>query len=208
MFSDDDLMEMMVLKGGNALNIIYKIAQRASMDLDFSLETEINDAAYQTMQTKMANVLVSEFEEEGFFVFDFTFCKRPKKEKKENPKFWGGYRVEFKIIEKGKLNGLNNDIDTLRRNSIVIGEGQKRKFYIDLSKFEFCQGKCRKELDGLSIFVYTPEMIVVEKLRAICQQTKEYVNLFDSNNRSPRARDFFDIYVTINALNIDLCIER
>ena len=35
MFSDDDLMERLVLKGGNALDIVYEIGSRASMDLDF-----------------------------------------------------------------------------------------------------------------------------------------------------------------------------
>ena len=38
MFSDDDLMETLVLKGGNALDIVYEVAQRASLDLDFSIE--------------------------------------------------------------------------------------------------------------------------------------------------------------------------
>ncbi len=37
MFSDDELMEMLVLKGGNAMALFYSEYSRASIDLDFSL---------------------------------------------------------------------------------------------------------------------------------------------------------------------------
>src|ERR1035438_4425048 len=57
------------------------------------------------------------------------------------------------------------------------------------------------ELDDYIIYVYTPEMIAVEKLRAICQQMTEYPH---KGNRKPRARDFFDIYMIITKLQIDL----
>jgi len=35
MVSDDYLMEKLVLKGGNALDLFYGISPRASLDLDF-----------------------------------------------------------------------------------------------------------------------------------------------------------------------------
>ena len=48
------------------------------------------------------------------------------------------------------------------------------------------------DFDGLSIFVYTPIMIINEKIRAICQQMEEYhVN----TTRKPRPRDCFDIHL-------------
>ena len=47
-------------------------------------------------------------------------------------------------------------------------------------------------------------MIAFEKLRAICQQTKEYADQIGKSHREGRARDFFDIYTIINALNVDL----
>jgi predicted nucleotidyltransferase component of viral defense system len=37
MVSDDYLMEKLVLKGGNALDLFYGISPRASLDLDFSM---------------------------------------------------------------------------------------------------------------------------------------------------------------------------
>jgi predicted nucleotidyltransferase component of viral defense system len=42
MFSDDELMERLVLKGGNALDLVYGISTRASVDLDFSLDGEFS----------------------------------------------------------------------------------------------------------------------------------------------------------------------
>ena len=33
MFSDDDLMQTLVLKGGNAMDLIYNVGHRASRDL-------------------------------------------------------------------------------------------------------------------------------------------------------------------------------
>ena len=35
-FSDDDLFDLFVLKGGNAMDLIHKVSSRASVDLDFS----------------------------------------------------------------------------------------------------------------------------------------------------------------------------
>jgi predicted nucleotidyltransferase component of viral defense system len=36
LFSDDELYEQIVLKGGNALNLVYGLSSRTSLDLDFS----------------------------------------------------------------------------------------------------------------------------------------------------------------------------
>jgi hypothetical protein len=44
-------------------------------------------------------------------------------------------------------------------------------------------------------------MIVVEKLRAICQQMNEYSHRRYS---TPRARDFYDIHSTVIGAQIDL----
>ena len=40
MFSDDELMEKLVLKGGNLLDVVYQISARSSVDVDFSMEGE------------------------------------------------------------------------------------------------------------------------------------------------------------------------
>jgi predicted nucleotidyltransferase component of viral defense system len=43
LFSDDLLFEQVVLKGGNALNLVYGLSPRTSLDLDFSLENDFAD---------------------------------------------------------------------------------------------------------------------------------------------------------------------
>lgn len=42
-------------------------------------------------------------------------------------------------------------------------------------------------------------MIVYEKIRAICQQLEEYSN-YVRTNRTPRARDFYDIHTIIKKI--------
>jgi hypothetical protein len=73
---------------------------------------------------------------------------------------------------------------------------------VDLSKYEYTAPKVSTELDHYTIYVYTPEMISAEKLRAICQQMPEYSPM--RHPGSPRARDFYDIYVLATAAGVDL----
>jgi len=203
MFSDDDLMHKLVLKGGNALDIVHKVAQRGSVDLDFSIENEFKEEL-AIIEEKIQKTLRDTFKAEGYEVFDITFVKRPEKISPEMASFWGGYVVEFKIIETAKYKQLASNIQSLRRQATVVGGGQKRKIKIDISKFEYCRTKQESELDGFTIYVYTPEMIVFEKLRAICQQMPEYAMMVKDPSRSPRARDFFDIYIVLESFKIDL----
>jgi hypothetical protein len=53
-------------------------------------------------------------------------------------------------------------------------------------------------------------MIVCEKLRAICQQMREYGPVVKRTNRtgSSRARDFIDIYTLMSVRNFDLTTEQ
>jgi hypothetical protein len=83
--------------------------------------------------------------------------------------------------------------------------GQGKKFLIDISRFEYTLGKQEADLEGFSIYVYSPQMIVCEKLRAICQQMPEYGPIIKRDRAgSPRARDFIDIHVLVTALAIDV----
>jgi predicted nucleotidyltransferase component of viral defense system len=38
MFSDDELFDHLVLKGGNAMDLVHRLSNRASIDLDFSMK--------------------------------------------------------------------------------------------------------------------------------------------------------------------------
>lgn len=196
LFHDDDLLSLFVLKGGNALNIIYGINNRASMDIDISMENDLTKEELKEFESKLKLAFDQVFNVNGFHVFDFKINPTPKTIPLEYAHFWGGYTVELKIIEEDQYKQFSDSIDQLRRRAVVVGAGQEKILKIDISKYEFITPKTLKYLDGYGIYVYTPVMVVYEKLRAICQQMEEYVQ-YVSTNRKPRARDFFDIYTIV-----------
>ena len=159
MFSDDDLMDMLVLKGGNALDIIYRLAQRSSKDVDFSIANEFSRKDFEKIKSKIENTLKNTFKPEGFIVFDVKLTEKPVRISPDMEKFWGGYQVEFKIIETENYNKHQYDIESLRRNATVIEKNNRKIFRIDISKFEYCDSKQEYDLDGYTIYVYSPEMI-------------------------------------------------
>ena len=204
MFSDDELMNRLVLKGGNAIDLIYKLSARASIDVDFSLESEFEESELEAIERKIYKLLEETYWENGLKVFDISFVKRPQKMSEEVRKFWGGYQIEFKVIQKDVFEKNADDIDFLRRNADVVGPEQNKKFKIDISKFEYCKGKKKRDLQGYTIYVYSPEMLIIEKMRAICQQMPEYKKVVPTLTISPRPRDFFDIYVLTEQFSVDL----
>lgn len=201
-FSDDTLMDILVLKGGNALDIVYQSASRASIDLDFSIESELESTV--DFLNRLESSFKKVFGEKGYEVFDMTITEKPKKDNSNMPKYWGGYQLEFKIIDKDDYAKLQENKEDLRRNAAVIGPNQQKKFTIDISKWEYCSNKTSYEIDGYTIYVYSLEMIVLEKIRAICQQMPEYTKSIGRSYQTARARDFFDIYTVFKKFTIDL----
>ncbi len=198
MFSDDVLFGRLVLKGGNAISLVYGYGTRGSLDVDFSIDGDFDDL--QDAARRIEAALTDRFRSAGYVLFDYGFGPRPSIIGAKGEK-WGGYRVQFKIIEREKYEKLGRDLEAARREATVIGPSHKRNFIIDLSKWEFCAGKVYADLQDYSIFVYTPVMLVLEKIRAICQQMPEYQL---RTEKSARARDFYDIYVLIKEAKIDL----
>jgi len=201
LFSDDYFMNIFVLKGGNALDLAYKLSSRTSVDIDISMESDFSDDEKEEIKAKLEHLLIQTFYEENYNVFDFKFLPRPMKPNPDTGGFWGGYCIEFKIIKRDNYERHHKNIDSLRRNAMVIGEKQLKVFTIDISKYEFCKGKQEENIDNFTIYVYSPLMFVYEKLRAICQQMEKYREIIPTNRR-PRAKDFFDIYIVINSLDI------
>lgn len=197
MFSDDDLMEQLVLKGGNALDIAHNMNARASIDVDFSIQEDFNDL--ESVESKIKKALSDRFDSIGYIVFDYKFLSKPRNSQNVEP-WWGGYQVDFKIIEKEKHTKFQHDLENLRRNSTTIGDKQQRIFKIDISKYEFCETKQEVDIDDYTIYVYTLPMILIEKLRALCQQLPEY----PLKGGTPRARDIYDIYHIIQHKSIVL----
>jgi predicted nucleotidyltransferase component of viral defense system len=203
MFSDDRLMERLVLKGGNALDIIHRISLRASVDVDFSIADDIPAGERAGFRDTIERVLKETFRPKKYEVFDVKMVEKPKGLTPDMADFWGGYHVEFKLIEEEKFRKFSSNLTDLQRNALQLGQGAK--FLIDISKFEYTAQKEPKDLDGYQIFVYSPEMIVAEKLRAICQQMKEYAPIIKrAREATARARDFVDIHTVVGHFKLEM----
>lgn len=166
--------------------------------MDFSIESEFSDLT-KTSERIFAT-LRREFESVGYVMFDEKFAIKPSHPRKGQPEWWGGYTVEFKLVERSLREDLGGDIQALRKRAEELGPQQKRKYTIDISRHEFCEGKVQRDVDDFAIYVYSLEMIAAEKLRAICQQMPEY----PFGTKSPRARDFYDIHEIITKHGVDL----
>jgi len=198
MVSDDELLNMLVLKGGNALAMVHGVVQRATLDMDFSIASHFPDLA--GAKARIFAALRGEFAKIGFAVFDEKFIPKPSARGPNQPDWWGGYVVEFKLIELAIFNE-NSDADKLRRLASVVGPQQKKTYSIDISKNEYCAGKVKREIDSHAVYVYSLEMIAIEKFRAICQQLPAYAI---TRNKTPRARDFYDIHEIVTRSDVDL----
>jgi hypothetical protein len=196
--SDDVLLETLVLKGGNALNLVHHIGARASLDIDFSMSGDFTDV--REAEQRLARAITDRFDSYGYVAFDCTLVQIPP-EPPSHP-HWGGYRAEFKLIEKATFQRLGGDLEAMRRQSLSVGDPQaSRKFRIEISKYEYCEGKEAVEVEDYLCYVYTPAMIAAEKLRAICQQMPAYPLV---RHKAARARDFYDIYAVVTARRLDL----
>lgn len=206
MFSDDQLLEELVLKGGNAMDLIHHASSRASVDLDFSMESDFSEGSEASRQL-IERKLKETFRAERLEVFDFKMRLKPDHLSEDLAGFWGGYDLEFKLIGADLFAEHAADIEQLRRLALKLGQGPK--FTIDISRFEYTKDKQEAELDGYQIYVYSQEMIVCEKLRAICQQMPEYGPIIKRGRAgSARARDFFDIHLLVERFEIDMRSAR
>jgi predicted nucleotidyltransferase component of viral defense system len=203
LFLDDELMDALVLKGGNALALVHKVGSRASLDIDFSIQAAFADL--DRTGARIFDTLKREFLSIGYVVLDEKFEAKPSQRSRGQPEWWGGYVAEFKLVERALYDELHDDIEALRRRAEELGPLQKRKYTIDISQHEFCEGKVQREVDDYSVYVYSLEMIAAEKLRAICQQMNEYKF---GRIKKPRARDFYDIRQIVIEQNIDLTTKE
>lgn len=198
LMSDETLMHSLVLKGGNALHLVYEITNRGSIDIDFSVEREFTKQEFQKMPKWMDYILNRTFRDDGLFVFDVKFGEKPKSGSIPE---WKGYFLEFKVIENSRVD---EDIDKMRRHAIKLND-QSPVYVVDISAYEYVEGATTKEMDGVILRVYTLEMILFEKLRALCQTMPEYKEIVTTARQKYRARDIYDIYLIHNnrPLNLD-----
>lgn len=203
MVSDDELMELLVFKGGSAIDMIYNLSTRASLDLDFSMENGLTEEEQGKVAYKIQKALTETFLKHDLFAYDIKFKERPKTVDPEVGSWWGGYEVKFKVIENEKAIKLENDIDRMRKLSIPLGKKGSTVFKIDISPYEYCEQSGFAEIEDYTVRVYTPEMLVFEKLRAICQQMPEYKDIVKRFSPKARARDFYDASILIAQFEIE-----
>ncbi len=206
LFSDDTLMEIFTLKGGNALNYVYDVSARASTDIDVSMAKSFKEyhLALQEVSASLETALTSTFEENGYYIFDIFLDQRPQVPEED---FWGGYQLKFKLLDHEKwvqLESKGKELEDFQRQAIPINEMNHRNFKVDISKYEYTEDRVPHELDYYTIYVYTPLMIVYEKLRSICQQMQDYKQIITSHRIKGRAKDFFDIFTIMDKHSIDI----
>ena len=98
LFSDDELFDILVLKGGNALDIIYNIGSRSSVDIDLSMADDFENL--DDAKLRIFTTLKNRFDSAGFVVFDEEFEIKPARLRADQSPRWGGYQIKFKIISK------------------------------------------------------------------------------------------------------------
>ena len=106
MFSDDTLFTQLALKGGNALNLVHQLGSRSSLDVDLSLETDFDDI--DDSRERIFRTLKARFAEASITVFDEKFGSRPP-HNSAGDKTWGGYQVEFKLMETAKYETMKDE---------------------------------------------------------------------------------------------------
>lgn len=204
-FADNTLMQRLVLKGGNLLDIVYGISTRPSRDIDFSICGEIEDL--ERFRTTIESALVRWFRPKGHVVFDVKLREEPQTLTEEFREFWGGYKVDFKIVDAKTYQDLAGDESRLRAAAMTVVDRDGKRFPIEISKHEYVEEKVEELVDDLTVYAYSPQMLVAEKLRAICQQMLEYSRLLKKHN-TPRGRDFLDIHTVSEYFSVDFAAPQ
>ncbi len=192
-FAEDEYLDRLALKGAGALELVYGLDSRASLDIDLSCDGKLGEDQ-EALRAKFLELLTRRFAPDGLYVFDLEMAPRPPRMTPGMEGFWGGYHASFKLIEEDKRAALREDPEAMRRDALVVSVNNQRTIEIDISHYEYLGATERIDVDGYLVNTYRPVAIVFEKLRAICQQFPEYGRIVLRNREgAPRARDFFDI---------------
>ena len=193
-FSNDDLMEIVTLKGGNAMQLL-DLTSRASLDIDFSIKQgrRISEEVEGELFKKSLQKI---FKEHQLTVIDFKFDSKPKKSKQVSPPYWGGYAIEFKVIQDEHYEKHKDNAQKLSTMAVSM-EGNKKKIEIDISLEEYTEPRIAMEIEEYTIYLYSPLMIVYEKISALCQLLPDYPL---ASKEKTRARDLYDIYSAISVM--------
>jgi len=183
-FSDSELSKQLVLKGGAALHFFEKIDERLSTDVDFSSRMGLQEK--ERFFDRLQHILTQAFEEHGLDLIDFKYQRRPR-ESRDRPDWWGGWLSGFKLSPHAdrKLSPEK------RRKQALIPQGTPSSVInIEISDHEYVGRTRHTTIKGVKINGYSRALLVVEKLRAVCQQHPDY----PYRGKKNRTRDLVDIY--------------
>lgn len=184
-FRDPILSRHLVLKGGSAIRMLENDRSRLSIDADFSVRKSIRSA--NTFFARMEKALNRTFASLGYCVIDFRATPRPKRRKPEMPSWWKGWLCEFKLVDR---NFASFSLETQRRRALIPTRANSSVIEIEVSEHEYCGLDRKERIRGVEVHGYSRELLVLEKLRAICQQHPKY----RYRSKKNRARDFYDIH--------------
>lgn len=198
-FSHDAFFNHGALKGGTALELALKIGTRSSLDIDISIEGDFEDVA--TVMESLERLMREHFATLDHRLFDYSYSFQPPRD--DVPDDWGGYRIEFKVVPIEWYREDDRNV-TLRR----AVEYHHRKFKMDISRSEYIGVPLEIDVGSAVTWrVYTPTLIVCEKLRAICQQLPSYATARHLRPRR-RPRDFYDVHAVMTSdSNVDASSE-
>lgn len=185
LFKDAVLERTLVLKGGTALHLIEKIDSRLSTDIDFSACEKIASPALYF--ARVEDALRAHFSNHGYEVFDCKHSKKPQEKSAKYPEFWAGWSFEFKLVS---YETTYENEEGKRRAALIPEGAASSRIFFDVSEHEYCASVQRVEISGSNVASYTGQLLVAEKIRAICQQHGAY----PYGRKKNRARDYYDIY--------------
>jgi predicted nucleotidyltransferase component of viral defense system len=200
LFTTNAIAERIILKGGNALALGHKISKRTSLDLDFSLLEKLTEED----EAAVVESIINHFQALPVVPFDIKIEKKPRP---GGTRPLLGYKLSLKFAPRDSFD--ESDLQKMRIQRAFSVDGQKageKEFTADFSLGEYCEQAVEIELDGLLIVVCALEVALLEKLRAICQQMKEYTE--GRPYKGPRARDFFDVWQILQVIKFDPSASR
>ncbi len=146
MFSDDDLLDAIVLKGGNAIALVYQLASGESIDLDFSMQ---GDFSWRRRRARGAHRTCAGVHLRRGRLRDLRLSVRRKARSRvgghRRVVGWLRRRIQDRLARR--LCAAQAEVEVLRKTALSIGKG--KKFLIDISRFEVTRDKREVELDGL-----------------------------------------------------------
>ena len=136
--SDDELIENLVLKGGNAIDLLdlNDTISKTSFDLDYSIVKGNFSEEEKTISKRIEATLNQTFLENDYTIIDYKFLSRPKHINEKVADFWGGYKAQFKVVNKKVFDEIKGNINKLRNASIPLNPNESPLFELEFSKFE------------------------------------------------------------------------